>query len=132
MAKLTEKEKRSAWRYTGEFWAAIVAYGVVLVISRKMLFHYGDSIWEIPLALSPLVPIIFVAWVIVRFVRRMDELKRLIFMESGVITLILFALSAFGYGFLEGQGYPPVDLTMVSVMITPVYFLVVLFVSRKY
>jgi len=132
MSDLTEKEKQSGRQYLKEFWPSMVGYVVILLGAQALLTKYPDTMWEIPLALSPVIPVYFVIRAIVRFIGRMDEFQKKIFMETAVITLLAVTLSAFAYGFLEGQGFPPVNLLVAASMVLPLYFLIYFIVKRKY
>jgi len=132
MTKLTEKERQSGRQYMKEFWPPMIAYVVVLLGAQAILRYYPETMWEVPLAIAPVIPIAFVTRSIVRFILRMDEFQKKIFMETAVITLLVIMFSGFTYGFLEGQGFPPVNLIVAASMICPLYFVIFFFVTRKY
>lgn len=132
MKNLTEKEKASGKKYMKEFWPPMIAYVVVLLAAQNLLKQYTGTLWEIPLALAPVVPIYFVVRAIVRFIKRMDEFQKRIFMESAAITLLVIIFSAFSYGFLEGQGFPHVDLILAAILSCLLFFVTLTIVRRKY
>lgn len=132
MTKLTKKERQSGQQYMKEFWPPMIAYMVILLGGQAFLRHNPETLWGIPLALAPLVPIFFIGRSIVRFIGRMDEFQKKIFMEAATFTLLVLILSAFAYGFLEGQGFPHLDMTLVAIMICLLYLVIFVFVRRKY
>jgi hypothetical protein len=62
--------------------------------------------WNYLLALSPMLPIAFLAYAVVQFWRETDEFLRRQLSDSLVIAAALTALIAAGYGLLEGVGAP--------------------------
>jgi hypothetical protein len=100
-------------RYAIEFSAAFICYAVVLVGSIKLLGTYGDTQWRYPLALSPLLPAAAALFAFVRFFRRVDELEQRMYLEGFAFAFGASALATFGYGFLEGAGFPHLNWTFV-------------------
>lgn len=69
--------------YVREFLTAMAAYVIVLLISINLIIASPPSAWwRIPLALAPMVPILFALLAFLRFFRRMDELQRRIQLEA--------------------------------------------------
>src|SRR5664279_6266912 len=93
-------------RYAIEFSAAMVAYIIVLVGSIKLLGSYGETAWRYPLALSPMLPAAAVLVAFLRFFRSVDELEQRMHLEGLAFAFGASALATFGYGFLEGVGFP--------------------------
>lgn len=95
-------------RYVKEMGGALLAYMVVLAGSIRVL----HAMPELPLyakaliALLPMLPGVAMCWAIVRNLRRMDELQRRIQLESFAVAFAGTGLITFGYGFLEGVGFP--------------------------
>lgn len=132
MVNLTEKEKKSGRQYRNEFLPAMVAYVAVLFAAKALLKYYPDTIWDVPIAISPSIPIIFGLFAMTRFIGRMDELMKKIFTETAAITLMLVTMVAFSYGFLENQGYPHLDLIWSFPIVCFVFGAVFFFVRRRY
>ena len=96
--------------YYLEFAAALVAYGIFLVVSIAALKALpADSGWRIPLALLPMLPAAGVVAAVVRQLGRVDELQRRQLLESLSIAFAGSALVTFGYGFLENIGFPHIS-----------------------
>jgi hypothetical protein len=100
-------------RYAIEFSAAMIGYGIVLFGSIMLLKSYGETAWRYPLAISPLVPAGAALVAFVRFFRRVDELEQRIHLEALAFAFGASALATFGYGFLEGAGFPHLNWTFV-------------------
>jgi peptidoglycan/LPS O-acetylase OafA/YrhL len=121
-------------RYRKEMAAALAAYCVVLVGSLWLLRAGGiasDALRTL-VAIAPLVPALAVCWVIVRRVRRLDELQRRIELESLSIAFAGTALLTFGYGFLENAGYPRLSWVMVWPLMGALWLVSSMACSRRY
>lgn len=103
--------ERTGRRYLLEFGGALLAYAVVLV--AVILLVNGTSSgsgWRVPLALLPMVPLVFALFAFVRYMGRIDELQRRIQFEALAFAFGGTALLTFGYGFLQSiAGYPQVN-----------------------
>ena len=101
-------------QYTKELTVALVAYGVVLAGSISLLTHVDVARpWRDLVALSPMIPAAAIAWVVLRDLRRMDELQRRIQLEALGFSFAGTAILTFSYGFLEGLGYPRLSMFTV-------------------
>ena len=100
--------------YTREFLTAMVAYAVVLIVSVAVLSH-GPSAgwWRVPLALTPVIPVVFALGAFLRFFQRIDELQRRIQLEALALSFGATCIVAFGYGALEYAGFPDLNWTWV-------------------
>jgi len=88
----------------------MAAYVVVLVASMWLLRSTPPaSSWRIPLALAPIVPIVFVVRNGIRATREMDELEQRIALEGAAFAQTTMIVSAIAYGFLQAVGFPAVN-----------------------
>ncbi len=118
-------------QYLKELTATLAVYVVMLVGSITLLTHVDVARpWRDLIALSPMIPAATLAWVILRELRRMDELQRRIQLEALGFSFAGTAILTFSYGFLEGLGYP--RLSMFSVWpILAVLWIVGLVIARR-
>lgn len=95
-------------RYLLELGGALLAYAAVLVGSILWLQSPAApaGLARDALALSPMFPALLGVWAILRQLRRMDELQRQVQLEALGFAFAATAFISFGYGFLEGVGYP--------------------------
>ena len=101
-------------RYVIEMASALAAYGVLLVGSIELLTHVAiASPWRDLIAMCPMFPAATVAWIVLRELRRMDELQRRIQLEALGFSFAGTAILTFSYGFLEGLGYPKLSMFTV-------------------
>lgn len=96
--------------YMIEFLAAMAAYVVVLIVSITLLIASPPAAWwRIPLALTPVVPILFAMLAFMRFFSRMDELQRRIQLEAFAFSFGVTGIVTFSYGFLVDVGFPTIS-----------------------
>jgi hypothetical protein len=89
----------------------VVLAGFVACAALVYLWLPGhpDSSWRLPAALSPLVAVLILAWIAIRRVARLDELRRKIVTEALAFAFIAMAISLLTYGFLDEAGLPALD-----------------------
>lgn len=93
-------------RYYLELTITLVLYTVLLMASLAWLRTHPTSSWRSVIALMPMLPALFMPVVVVRYLRRIDELQRQIQLEALGFAFAGTAVITFGYGFLEGVGFP--------------------------
>ena len=106
---------KAAYRlYLKEFSLAMAAYVVVLLVAVTLInISPSSAWWRIPLALSPVVPVIFAMIAYMRFVSQLDELQRRIQFEALAFGFGSSGILTFSYGFLENVGFPHISWTFV-------------------
>ena len=92
----------------------LCAYVGMLGLSQRLLARgtAGEGM-QILLSLAPMLPAIFLCVVIIRMIRRMDEMQRKLQVEALALAFAGTALLTFGYGFLEGVGLPRLSMFAV-------------------
>lgn len=120
-------------QYTKELTTALLVYGVVLVGSITLLTHV-DVLrpWRDLIALSPMIPAASMAWVILRELRRMDELQLRIQLEALGFSFAGTAILTFSYGFLEGLGYPRLSMFTVWPILATLWIVGLVLARRRY
>lgn len=86
----------------------LLAYAIVLTGSASMLLHPSSSqIVNILIAISPVVPVMFILRAVVQLLQHSDELQQKIQLLSIGFSATATALGTFAYGLLEFHiGYP--------------------------
>jgi hypothetical protein len=102
-------------RYMFELGAAILLYAAVLVLSLLALRgggvdHPGA---RIAISLMPMLPGGAICWVLLRQMRRLDELGVRVWFEALGLAFAATALLTFSYGFLENVGFPRLSMFAV-------------------
>lgn len=93
-------------RYLVEFGGAMILYAVVLFGAIALINANPEAWWRVPLALVPMVPLVFALVAFMRQFDRMDELQRRVQLEALAFAFGGSALLTFGYGFLQLVGFP--------------------------
>jgi hypothetical protein len=120
-------------QYTKELTAALVVYGLLLAGSIQLLTHVDVARpWRDVIALSPMIPAAAMAWVILRELRRMDELQRRIQLEALGFSFAGTAILTFSYGFLEGLGYPRLSMFTVWPLLAVLWIVGLVLARRRY
>ena len=87
----------------------LVAYAIVLIPVTLVMDANQDASWRWAIAWLPIVPCAFAVRAYMRLYRRIDELRRLIALESLAFAFGGTALITFGYGFLQAAGAPDIS-----------------------
>jgi len=120
-------------RYYLELGAALLAYAALLVLSIDVAEHMRqDAPLRTLVVLTPMVPCGAAAWAIMRQLRRMDELQMRIQLEALGFSFAGTALLTFGYGFLEGGGFPRLSLFTVWPVMATLWIMGCLLARRRY
>ena len=120
-------------QYQKELWTALAVYGVMLVGSIQLLTHMDVARpWRDLIALSPMLPAAALAWVVLRELRRMDELQRRIQLEALGFAFAGSAILTFSYGFLEGLGYPRLSMFTVWPLLAGLWIVGLVLARRRY
>ncbi len=125
--------KEADRRYLIEFGGAMVAYAIVLLVAVTLLNSTNlESGWRVPLALAPMVPVVFALFAFVRYLGRMDELQRRIQLEALAFAFGGTALLTFGYGFLQLVGFPQVSWFFVWPIMGALWIAGKVLANRRY
>jgi hypothetical protein len=110
--RYTAAEKRSARVYRTELLGATLLYAVLLITSLRTVDHASGGL-KMLLAGLPALGAAAMAFAIVRFALRMDELQRRTLVDAAAIAAIVTAVVTLTLGFLENGGLPRIAMTWV-------------------
>lgn len=96
-----------------QFAFAILAFLMVLVGAVTVVQANSTVSWKYAVALIPVVPAGLVIWLFMRALSRLDEVQKRIQVQALGFSLAATALVTFGYGFLEGVGWPALNGTFI-------------------
>ena len=120
-------------QYVKELVATLVVYGAMLVGSIELLTHVDVARpWRDLIALCPMLPAAAMAWIVLRELRRIDELQRRIQLEALGFSFAGTAILTFSYGFLEGLGYPRLSMFTVWPILGVLWSIGVVLARRRY
>lgn len=100
-------------QYRRDILIVLVAYVGLLVISLSALPRMGDNPLRFGVAVLPAIPILFGVFAYIRFVQRIDELRRRIQLEALAFSVGVTGLLTFALGLLENVGGPQISLVWV-------------------
>jgi hypothetical protein len=119
--------------YTKEMLSTLAVYCLALVGSIELLQHTAFApAWQAAIALTPMLACFAAAWVILREIRRMDELQRRIQFEALGFAFAATALGTFSYGFLEGLGWPRLSMFGVWPLMAVLWVVGLVIARRRY
>lgn len=119
-------------RYALELVGVMAAYTVALIVSLPLLERFSESAWRIPLALAPMLPASLVPLLVLRHLRRLDELQRQIQLEALGFAFSGTAVITFAYGFLELAGLPDAPAFAVWPLMAALWVLGIALSSRRF
>ena len=91
---------------------ALVGYAAAVLISGQSLAGTEPGAGRV-FALLPVPPMVALALVVIRYLRRLDEMARRIHLEALALAFVGTALLTFAYGFLETTGFPKLSMFFV-------------------
>jgi hypothetical protein len=119
-------------RYAREFIIAMIAYGIVIMISRLTLNNIGESPWRFVIALLPLIPVLFLISGFIRYLSGIDELQQRIQLQAIGFAAGTTGLLTFAYGFLELEGFPSFSTFIVFPLMIMLWGVGLAYFSRRY
>ena len=123
---------QAAKHYTREFIVTTIAYAVVIIVSRLILNNLETSPWRFPIALLPIIPVIYMVISFTRFLGTIDELQQKIQLQAIGFAAGTTGLLTFAYGFLEVVGFPKFSLFFVFPMMILLWGLGLSYFTRRY
>ena len=119
-------------RYVREFSITITVYVLTVIGSSLALNSLGSSAWRVPVALLPVIPVVFLLIVFLRYLSAMDELQQRIQLHAIAFAAGATALLTFAYGFLENVDFPHLSPLYVFSLMVILWGLGVAYYSRRY
>lgn len=104
----------AARAYMIQFFGAMAAYVVLLLLSIYLLQHNPTAPWRGVVAALPAIPAALGLLAFVRYLGRMDELQRRVQLDAIAFAAGATALITFTWGLLENAGFPQLSLIWVT------------------
>ena len=98
---------------------AFLVYMLLMLYVFPRAAHIATPWLKAVVALSPTLPLAFVAWAVVRYVNRCDELERRQHLEAAGIAVIVVSLACMSLGFLGAAKLIAVDGAFALLMVLP-------------
>lgn len=109
---------------------AIAIYAIVLTASLLLLGGDIEQPWRTVVAVLPVIPMLYVVWVVVARFRSLDEYWQKVHMTALPIAFLGSMLVAFTWGFLQNAGIAPLDGFVMFAVMAGLY-LVGLWIARR-
>lgn len=120
-------------RYLRQFIPAMIAYSIVLVAAITLLGRLSDaSLWRIPVAVLPMIPIGFALRAYLIFLNGADELQRRIQLNGFAFAAGATGMVTLTYGFLENAGFPMISWVWIFPMIIAFWGIGSTIAERRY
>jgi hypothetical protein len=120
-------------RYSVELFSTLLVYAALLVGSIEILQRTAlPGPWRTVIALSPMLAFAAACHVVLRQLRRMDEMQRRIQLEALGFSFAGTAMLSFGYGFLEGLDYPRLSMFWVWPVMAGLWCVGLVLARRRY
>jgi hypothetical protein len=122
-------------RYLRYFVYSMIAYVITLALSLIALGFFADYPMlpaRVVLALTPMVPVIFMLYSFLKYLGNIDELQQRIQLQAIGFAAGTTSLLTFSYGFLEGVGFPPISLLWVFPIMILLWGLGLIIISRRF
>ncbi len=120
-------------RYQWEVVAGTAVYALLVIVCVKLLKHLPSSPLRITLALLPALPMLWVIWAVVRYLKRADELQRRVHLEALSIAAGITAFLSLTYGLLEDLGgLPMISAWWGFVVLDLIWAITSLILFRRY
>ena len=101
-------------RYKAEMLSAALVYLAATYASVRWLHHHPPAPWKYGIAVLPMVPMLFVLVVVLRYFRGIDELQRKIQLEALAFAFTVTVGLTLSYGFLQNAGLPQLSCIWVG------------------
>jgi hypothetical protein len=135
-ARFTDDEpmRAEARRYAREFFPAMLAYVLVLLLVWPLVEHVHATPARVAIALLPMLPVAFVVRAMARLVLASDELERRLQLEAISIASLGVGLLTFAAGFLQAAGvlHLQAGLMLVLPALFVVYGVALWWARRRY
>lgn len=125
-------ESNKQYRRQMLIWAVtycVVTYASVYTLKNAGIEHFG---LRTLIALTPMLPLAWVGFIIMRFIRSLDELQQKMQLEAVVFSAVMTALLTGAYGFMEGVGYPKLDTIWILPMLMILWVVGQALARRRY
>ncbi len=98
---------------------AFLIYILLMLYVFPREAHIADPWLKAIVALSPALPMLLVAWAMIRYVNRCDEMERRQHLEAAGVAVVVVGMVSIGLGFLAAAKLIAVDGTLVLLMVFP-------------
>lgn len=110
----------------------LLLYIGLLAFSITWLGRNPASAWRYAVALTPMLPGIWMAVGVVQAIRRLDELERRILLDALSVSFMGTLVLVLSLGFLQFAGLPAVNGSYIALFMAVLWLVAKLVIHRKY
>jgi hypothetical protein len=124
--------KKAVRTYVTRFSVAMGIYAILLIASVLLIRATPGAMWNIPLAVLPVAPLIYGLLAFLHFFDYLDEMHKQIHLRALAFASAGTALLTFSYGLLENAGLPQLSWVWVFPLIIFLWGIGTALASRRY
>lgn len=98
---------------------AFVVYMLLVLYVMPLADGFALPWLRAAVVLTPMVPVLFIAWAVIRYVNRCDELERLQHLEAAGIAIVVVSVASMTLGLLAAARVIVVNGALVLLMMLP-------------
>jgi len=125
----TPTERRNLRRYQLEVAVTVALFFGLTFLCDRLVGHTSGFLKGV-VALAPMIGVLAMLYVFVRFVSRLDEMLRSTLILSGAIAALAASVITFAFGLLEGADIVALPMTFVFPTIALFFAAAIPFVRR--
>jgi hypothetical protein len=118
--------------YRKQAYIGFTLYGACTAVAMWTVLKYPLGIWRLPVAITPMLPALFIARSVVRLFSSCDELQIKIQMQSLAFAFVGTVLLTLTYGFLQMAGVPTANWVWVWPLMGTLFLVGKLIAKSKY
>lgn len=118
-AVLNERMRKIDRRQVHLVLPAMLAYMLLMLYVFPREAHIAAPWLKTAVALSPVVPLVFIAWVMIRYVNRCDEMERRQHLEAAGIAVIVVGLACMVLGLAGAARLVAINGTLALLLVFP-------------
>jgi hypothetical protein len=118
--------------YRKQAYIGFALYGACTAVAMWAVLKYPLGIWRLPVAITPMLPALFIARSVVRLFSSCDELQIKIQMQSLAFAFVGTVLLTLTYGFLQMAGVPTANWVWVWPLMGTLFIVGKLIAKSKY
>jgi hypothetical protein len=118
-AVLNERVRKIDRRQLHVILPAFLVYMLLMLYVFPREAHIATPWLKAIVVLSPLLPLLFVAWAMIRYVNGCDEMERRQHLEAAGIAVVLVAILGMGLGLLASAKLIVLGGTLVLLLVLP-------------
>ena len=108
----------------------LILYIGLLALSTSWLEANSDSPWRYGVALTPMIPGVWIGLGVFRAIQKLDELERLVLMEGVVVSFIVTLILVLSLGFLQNVGFPLINSIYIGFAMIMIWLITKLVLHR--